>query len=707
MLGRVAWLSIAVGLALIFICPTSETVADSPLRFQAGPTTASTDPTNAPGFLLGGSLALARWEPSAHFALTPQLELLYARRAASMLTGSTNGNSYAIDFIELPLLLRSELSISERRFYALAGGYGSILLSAQTTIDGFVQDAEIENQVDVGIVAAAGFELFSFGWGELFLEARYQRGYRALLAGHDDTHQAASLLLGYGLSSDINSTAGSRTIDQRLALKGGLVATRLSSSESAVSAYRPGYSFGGAFSLARLGSRLALVPQLELAFVRRSAHNGLPEDGSLALDSIDVATLIRGEVGTPNRAAYAVSGVYGSVLVRAQRSYNGAVTNMRDMVSPFDAGWLAGGGIELASATSTKLSVELRYQRGLRDLFQAQASTVTQQSVSCLLAITYGGGPGSSSAPPFVETGSGPLHSSNQPENAQNAQPKRRVNAVAIGRVGDRWVHMMRFMRIERGTRDGKNGYLVTYDVAGHGIVVLFWPRKDIDFDGRARAYRSKKQTLRKGRVIYPTRLNRESLPEVFRHVLTIEQAYAEQAKGGIEAMNGFAVVTGLGGVNPTLRATSIRAPSRASASNLGRNSTHQTSKASTATSTSSAAGSVAPSSRVLGEALEAAGHIRPPGAAAHHIVAGKAPAAADARAVLNKFNIGINNAINGVFLPATRASPNVTGTAVHSTLHTRKYYRYVNNALNSAKTRVQAEAILNRIREKLLSGGI
>ncbi|MEZ4310031.1 MAG: AHH domain-containing protein [Polyangiaceae bacterium] len=65
-----------------------------------------------------------------------------------------------------------------------------------------------------------------------------------------------------------------------------------------------------------------------------------------------------------------------------------------------------------------------------------------------------------------------------------------------------------------------------------------------------------------------------------------------------------------------------------------------------------------APSSRALGRALGAAGHARPPGSAAHHIVAGNAPAAAPARAVLEKFGIGINDAANGAFRSGTRSDP-------------------------------------------------
>jgi RHS repeat-associated protein len=122
---------------------------------------------------------------------------------------------------------------------------------------------------------------------------------------------------------------------------------------------------------------------------------------------------------------------------------------------------------------------------------------------------------------------------------------------------------------------------------------------------------------------------------------------------------------------------------------------------------TRGAATSTRASSHALAQALRLAGHARPTGTAAHHIVAGGAGAAAPARAVLRRFGISINDAANGVFLPATRASPNPTGAAVHSTLHTNDYYRTVNAMLGAATTRVEAEAALGEIRAALVSGGL
>jgi RHS repeat-associated protein len=108
------------------------------------------------------------------------------------------------------------------------------------------------------------------------------------------------------------------------------------------------------------------------------------------------------------------------------------------------------------------------------------------------------------------------------------------------------------------------------------------------------------------------------------------------------------------------------------------------------------AARAVAPSSRALGRALEAAGHVRPPGSAAHHIVAGGAQKAGPARAALEKFGIGINDAANGAFLPSS----------VHARIHTNAYYDAVNTALQKATTREEALGALNAIRQGLVGGG-
>jgi A nuclease family of the HNH/ENDO VII superfamily with conserved AHH len=111
------------------------------------------------------------------------------------------------------------------------------------------------------------------------------------------------------------------------------------------------------------------------------------------------------------------------------------------------------------------------------------------------------------------------------------------------------------------------------------------------------------------------------------------------------------------------------------------------------------------PSSPALAAALEASGVPRPTGYAAHHIAAGNAEPAKVAREILQKFNIGINDVSNGVFLPANRATQVIAGENIHSTLHTKEYYDAVNEALMIAKNREQAIDILRGIGQALQSG--
>jgi hypothetical protein len=125
------------------------------------------------------------------------------------------------------------------------------------------------------------------------------------------------------------------------------------------------------------------------------------------------------------------------------------------------------------------------------------------------------------------------------------------------------------------------------------------------------------------------------------------------------------------------LAASAILGPMRAGAAGAGR--------------------AAVPSSRALGRALEGAGHVRAAGSAAHHIVAGGAGKAAEARGVLERFGIGINEASNGVFLPS----------GVHAPIHTNAYYEAVNNALRQATTRQEAVQALDAIRQSILGGGL
>lgn len=301
-----------------------------------------------------------------------------------------------------------------------------------------------------------------------------------------------------------------------------------------------------------------------------------------------------------------------------------------------------------------------------------------------------------------------------------------RIDDVRIGRLGDRWLDTLRFQRIERATQstpDGQRfGYAVTYQIPDHGEIRLFWPRSLIDFTAARSAARSRVMRLRAGRLFYPERITARSLPAVHRGILRIEGIYRADARGATQAMNAFMLVFALGSSVPTLRATPARPPPsanvtrpstatakrarRARASTSGTTATgSSTTATATAAGTTTAARTSTASSKALARALERAGHVRSPGAAAHHIVAGSARKARESRNILRRVGIDINDATNGVFLPATKTSANPTGASIHSTLHTDDYYSAVTTMLEQATTRKQVESVLQRIRQMLLKG--
>ena len=92
--------------------------------------------------------------------------------------------------------------------------------------------------------------------------------------------------------------------------------------------------------------------------------------------------------------------------------------------------------------------------------------------------------------------------------------------------------------------------------------------------------------------------------------------------------------------------------------------------------------------------ALEAAGEPRPPGHAVHHIVALNDRRAALARHILQEFDIPINSADNGVWLPGTR---DVGSGVYHRELNTREYHAEVYCRLKNA---IDKEEILGVLRD-------
>lgn len=111
------------------------------------------------------------------------------------------------------------------------------------------------------------------------------------------------------------------------------------------------------------------------------------------------------------------------------------------------------------------------------------------------------------------------------------------------------------------------------------------------------------------------------------------------------------------------------------------------------------------PSSTVLGENLEAVGKVRPSNSAAHHMVpSGHSNDFADqARNILKREGIDINEASNGVFLP--KSSKYVIDDAIaHTKVHTKVYFEEIFNRLNNAPVgKVRSE--LDKIAQELLNG--
>lgn len=110
--------------------------------------------------------------------------------------------------------------------------------------------------------------------------------------------------------------------------------------------------------------------------------------------------------------------------------------------------------------------------------------------------------------------------------------------------------------------------------------------------------------------------------------------------------------------------------------------------------------------SKLLGRNLQAAGWTRLPEEHAHHIVPGGHPDAAPARAVLKRFDIDIDAANNGVFLPGYKRSLNPRGATEHlGYTNTSPYIDMVNDRLGQVSSRTEALQELASIRYDLLSG--
>jgi hypothetical protein len=110
--------------------------------------------------------------------------------------------------------------------------------------------------------------------------------------------------------------------------------------------------------------------------------------------------------------------------------------------------------------------------------------------------------------------------------------------------------------------------------------------------------------------------------------------------------------------------------------------------------------------SRQLGQNLVAAGMPRPDNAAVHHVVAHGAARAAPTRKLLDAWQIGLEDAANGVWLPKNKSVAVGLSAAPHSAIHTKNYYDAVNEELQRANSREEAIGVLSNIRQRLLNNG-
>jgi hypothetical protein len=110
--------------------------------------------------------------------------------------------------------------------------------------------------------------------------------------------------------------------------------------------------------------------------------------------------------------------------------------------------------------------------------------------------------------------------------------------------------------------------------------------------------------------------------------------------------------------------------------------------------------------SAILRKNMLAAGMDEPPGSAAHHMVAWDDKRAAISRAILQQVGIGVNQEVNGVFLPRDKNYPSV-GDAQHSIIHSDDYHREVERRLTSVNplSKTAVEAQLRQMRYEMERG--
>jgi hypothetical protein len=109
---------------------------------------------------------------------------------------------------------------------------------------------------------------------------------------------------------------------------------------------------------------------------------------------------------------------------------------------------------------------------------------------------------------------------------------------------------------------------------------------------------------------------------------------------------------------------------------------------------------------RLSGNIVAASKQARPSQACAHHIVALLAAGAARSRMLLFRWGIGINDADNGVFLPAKQVGlPGHPAAAHHTPHHDAKYHFEVFFRLNLRNNEADARTELRGMKSDLLAG--
>jgi hypothetical protein len=110
--------------------------------------------------------------------------------------------------------------------------------------------------------------------------------------------------------------------------------------------------------------------------------------------------------------------------------------------------------------------------------------------------------------------------------------------------------------------------------------------------------------------------------------------------------------------------------------------------------------------STVLGAALRGAG-IVPPGLDyhAHHIVPRGMKGAETAREILERADIGIDSAENGIWLPGNSAAVNADGSHIHQGIHSGQYLNHVTRILAAAERDagpVGVQAAMTRLQQRI-----